>query len=132
MLAFVSDRSGNPQIYTIQLNGRQLNRITFDGKYNASPVWSPLGDRIAFCSMTDHNKFDIMTCQPDGKDIKRLTRGTGNNEDPSWSPDGRFIIFSSDRSGKSHIYCINANGANLRQITFSAYEETNPACSPYF
>jgi len=45
MLAFMSDRSGTPQIYTIRSNGRDLNRITFEGKYNASPSWSPRWSR---------------------------------------------------------------------------------------
>ena len=50
---------------------------------------------------------------------------------PIISPDGRFIVFSSDRSGNSDIYCINANGANLRRITSSVFEESEPDWSPY-
>ncbi|MBN2373326.1 PD40 domain-containing protein [bacterium] len=129
-LAFVSDRSGNPQIYTIGSNGKGLTRITFEGKYNASPAWSPVGDKIAFCSMINGN-FDIFVCNPDGRNIQRLTQNAGNNEDPTWSPDGRFIAFSSDRRGISNIYCMNANGANVRRVTFSKFQETGPAWSPY-
>lgn len=47
-IAFVSDRSGSPQIYSMDADGSDVKRITYEGAYNSSPVWSPRGDDLAY------------------------------------------------------------------------------------
>lgn len=37
--------------------------------------------------------------------------------DPSVSPDGSRIVFSSDRTGQSQLYVMQADGSGLRQLT---------------
>ena len=128
-IAFMSNRSGNPQIYIRDLVLGRSERLTFEGKYNASPTWSSL-NRIAFSSMND-GRFDIFTISIDGSNMRKLTEDQGNNEDPCWSPDGRYIVFSSNRMGGYHLYIMNANGQNQRRITFSKGEETSPSWSPF-
>ena len=46
-IAFVSDRSGSPQVYIMASDGSGVRRLTFEGSYNTNPAWSPKGDRIA-------------------------------------------------------------------------------------
>ena len=41
-IVFTSDRTGRNQLYTIQIDGSQLKRITFDSYNYKSPKWSPL------------------------------------------------------------------------------------------
>ena len=45
-IAFVSDRSGSPQVYVMDANGVGVRRLTFAGSYNDSPAWSPLGESV--------------------------------------------------------------------------------------
>ena len=42
-LVFTSDRAGQPQIYRIPVKGGQVQRLTFQGIYNACPRFSPDG-----------------------------------------------------------------------------------------
>jgi len=105
-----------------------VKRLTFEGNYNATPEWSPRGDKIAFSRMTG-NKFDIYTMDPDGSNIQSLTT-LGSNEDPSWSPNGRYLIFSSNREGSKKLYAMLANGSNQRRIASGKGEDTSPAWSP--
>jgi Tol biopolymer transport system component len=44
------------------------------------------------------------------------------NTDPDVSPDGRAIVFASTRSGPQHIWRMDDNGANARQLTTGAGE----------
>lgn len=49
--------------------------------------------------------------------IRQLTTSTSANVRPAWSPDGKNIAFQSNRDGPYHIYLMNADGSNLRQLT---------------
>ncbi len=40
-IAFVSNRQGSPQIFVMSANGGAAKRVTFQGKYNQTPRWSP-------------------------------------------------------------------------------------------
>jgi len=60
----------------------------------------------------------------------RLNSGPGVDESPSWSPDGSHLVFSATREGKSHIYMIDSDGANLERLTSGGTSNTSPAWSP--
>jgi TolB protein len=125
----VSDRSGSPQIYILDLATRKLRRLTYEGGYNCSPDWSPKGDKIAFARQ-EEGGFHIYTIRPDGTDLKRITR-EGSNENPSWAPDGRHIAFASRRGGSYDIYIMTADGGGPWRVTTSESNETEPAWSPW-
>lgn len=113
-ITFVSDRGRTPQIYLMDIDGLNVNRITFEGTYNTSPVWFPKGDLIAFVGLKVGNQ--IFTIEPDGSELTQLTT-EGNNEEPSFSPDGRYIVFCSDRNRIKSIYIMRANGEAQKKIT---------------
>ena len=49
--------------------------------------------------------------------IRQLTTSTATNVRPAWSADGKSIAFQSNRDGPYHIYVMNSDGGNLRQLT---------------
>lgn len=128
-MAFVSKRSGSPQIYVKHLDSGRIERLTFNGKYNTSPAWSPAGDQIAYAG-SRNGHFDIFVIDVRGGRPMQLTFDTGDNETPSWSPDGSLIVFSSTRRGKSAIYVMNAFGTDQRQLVSLPGEQTAPVWSP--
>ena len=133
-ITYSSSRSGNPEIYTMNVKTRNEKRLTFIRYYNSSPKWSPKGDKIAFAGLDNpfgkKSYFDIFLLSPDGKTIERLTINNGNNENPSWSPDGRHLVFSSTRDKGSDLYFINEDGTGERRLT-NGYTCYSPAWSPY-
>ncbi len=124
-MAFVSNRSGSPQIYVMNLENSQVERLTFEGRYNTSPSWSKLG-KIAYASM-NHGSFDIFTIDAGGGEPRQLTQGQGQNEDPCWSPDGRYVVFSSNRTGRYHLYIMTARGQNQKRITRMPGDQSAPS-----
>ena len=60
--AYVSNESGNPQIYIFDVTTGQKKRLTFSGKYNTSPAWSPKGDWIAYAA-GEGGEFNIRIIQ---------------------------------------------------------------------
>lgn len=135
-ILFASDRSGSPAIYQMGTDGSGAARKIFRGKYNATPVWSPDGKKIAY-ALLDESHFDIFIQDENGQNLQRLTSAkkpngkSANNEDPSFSPDGRFIAFVSDRTGSSQVYIVSIDGATERQITTDKFNYYKPKWSPY-
>jgi TolB protein len=91
--------------------------VTFEGRYNDAPSWSPKGDRIAYTSQGEHFQFNIWTVALDGSDPKMVANLPGTNESPTWSPDGRLIGFSNTSGGRSDFYVVRPDGTKLRKVT---------------
>ena len=122
-------------IYTLNVDGTQLTKLTNDGIINDGPSWSPDGKQIAFNSIRDPDgRFKIWVMNADGSDQRRLTNihGTSNalfygDGGPVWSPDGSKILFNGyrDFNGTRNCYVVNcaellvmnADGSNEVQLT---------------
>ncbi len=110
-LAYVSNVSGNPQIY---VDGK---RVSWRGTYNMAPVFcnDPEGAKILFMGR-DGGAWDIFSVDPGGSaaSMKRLTQEQGSNTYPACSPDGRMVGFFSTRGG---LYTSNPQGQNQQKIS---------------
>ena len=98
-IAFVTNLSGLPQVWTIPAAGGYPVLVTaFD-----DPVgfvrWSPAGDWLAFNVAPGGGLNEqIYVVRPDGSGLRRLTEGgKENNFLGDWTWDGRHIFFSSNR-----------------------------------
>ena len=128
-IAWVSGRTGLPQIYTMASDGTNVVRVTDQG-YAVSPSWSPNGQFLAFAWIRHYGPgapgaSDIYVMDVASKQWAQLTHDDGRNDFPSWSPDGRHIVFQSSRTGRVQIYSMLADGSEVRQLT-TAGENTQP------
>ncbi len=100
-IAFVSNRQGSPQIFVMPASGGSAKRVTFQGKYNQTPRWSPRTDKlqIAFTGRDERGVFDVFILDVKSGKIDRVTQGKGSNLDPTWSPDGKLLAYTSSRGG---------------------------------
>jgi TolB protein len=131
MIAFVSNRAGNNDIYVINPDRTGLKLLTDDSSSDSFPSWSPDGQYIVFTSdMRGGQKLFIMN--KFGALVRQLTSGEGEDYGAKWSPDGETIVFSSNRSGAWKIYTISRFGGEVvdilknKDLKFSY----NPAWSP--
>lgn len=123
LMAFLSGRPGKAMIYVSDPRGTEKNvrRISYTGRFNATPRFAPNGKEMAFASWVD-NRFDIYRIDINGNELTRLTRNFGSNESPSYSRDGEFIVFTSQRvlsrkRAEQNLYIMDRNGDILGPIT---------------
>jgi Tol biopolymer transport system component/serine/threonine protein kinase len=127
-LLFVSNRTGQPNIYIVNGDGSGDTPLSITGA-NQNPAWSATAQRIAFESTRDGNG-EIYVMHLDGSAPTRLTNNPASDTAPVWSTDGAHIAFVSDRDGNPEIYVMNADGSNQTRLTNNSAADTAPAWAP--
>jgi len=129
-IAFVSDKDGGFEIYTMNPDGSHQLRIT-DGCWNWHPTWTSDGKRILFSTDCRGNR-DIYSMNPDGSDWRRLTTASESDHRPFMSPDGGTIAFVRGSPGNEHVWLMNSDGTNPRPLTTGpgTEDDTSIAWSP--
>src|SRR5688572_22314779 len=82
-IAFVSDRDGNEEIYSMFLDGSSQGRLTTDTVPDYAPAWSADGQVIAFHRDESNSGREIYVMNVAEMVPLRLT-DTGDNAFPDW------------------------------------------------
>jgi dipeptidyl aminopeptidase/acylaminoacyl peptidase len=98
-LAFVSNLSGIPQVWTVPTAGGFPELVTALEDPVGGVSWSPDGKWLAFNVAPGGGLNEqIYIARPDGSGLRRLTEGgKENNFLGDWTDDSRFLTFSSNR-----------------------------------
>jgi Tol biopolymer transport system component len=132
-IAFSTDFSDDPQIFTVNSNGSGETQITFDDSGHASaPDWSPDGTQIAFQGDLT-GEWEIYVMDADGGNRQQLTIEPGiDHLNPRFSPDGQKIAFGGcpGQDVPCAIYVMNADGSGMTQLTSLVWSSFNPEFSP--
>ncbi len=116
---FVSDRdSSDWEIYRMDTNGQQIERLTYIDGPAMYPELSPDGNKVVFAENHYGPESEIYIMNSDGSHIKQLTDNQIHDGNPSFSPDGKHIIFDAwDENAYPEIFVMDTSGKNRRQIT---------------
>ena len=129
-IVFYSQRDGNSEIYTMDADGSNPTRLTFNEARDTSPAWSSNGQQIAFHSYRDGNR-EVYVMDADGSNPQNLTRHPAFDGRPDWSPDGSRIAFTRGiDNGAINIHVMNADGSNVQQLTHMRIEHWELASKP--
>ncbi len=131
-IAFHSERSGNFEIWVMNVDGSDPVQLTDDPELDDEPSWSPDGKQIVFVtSRDDPLKLSLYVMNADGSDQHELVRIEGGLcMGPAWSPDGARIAFFSNVDGNFELYMVNADGSELTNLSNNAANDSRPAWSP--
>jgi dipeptidyl aminopeptidase/acylaminoacyl peptidase len=98
-IAFISNLSGSPQVWTVDAAGGWPRQVTALDDQVGGVEWSPTGDWLAFVLAPGGGmNTQIYLVRPDGTGLRRLTDGgKENNRLDGFSHDGRLLALSSNR-----------------------------------
>ena len=129
-VAYMARQGDAPwQIYLMDADGANSQRVTQTDSNEMSPVWSPLGNKLAFVSQRDGNR-EVYVMDLDGQNALNLSTHPADDWTPAWSPDGTQVAFSSNRQGNWEIFVVNADGSDFRQLTDTGNGNISPVWSP--
>ncbi len=133
-IVFQSWEHDPPEIYIMDVDGGNFQRLTNNNLYDDYPDWSPDGTRIVYVSvMTQATSIRrIWVMNADGSQQRQLFQDVSYELFPRWSPDGTEILFQAIKGqGTWGIWVVSADGSNLRDISASSdYSSFSPYWSP--
>jgi Tol biopolymer transport system component len=117
-----SNQTGNLAVWTVDLQGRFLSRLTPDERMEPSARWSPDGTRFGYVF---NGKLRIQSLGS----LSAVETGVSTNGSMSWSPDGRILALgTSGVAGEIRLYDV-ASG-KIRTITALNQWVDDPTWSP--
>ena len=93
------------ELYMVDIDGKNLAKLTDLGKANWSPYMHPNDEKVLFSSnhhATRGYDFQIYQMDLKTKEIEQITYESIFNAFPMFSPDGTKLVFSSNRNGVEH------------------------------
>ena len=124
----------NADIYTIPSEGGRATRLTTNSAYDAKPIWSHDGSKIAFSS-NRYGNFDVFVMSSKGENVKRLTFHSADDWPSDFSQNNDSVWFNSIRldAQKSllfhelgELYSVSLNATRPNQLlSIPAYEAKN-------
>ena len=155
-LVFMSHRDGAFALYTMNVDGTDLKKVTRKTCYTGGAFFSPDGRSLVYRSFYPKDATDdlmlhrmlteralipfkgmiieIYMADADGGNERAVTKMGKINFAPTFHPDGKRILFTSDAQAKArggyNLFLVNADGTGLEQVSFHNGFDGFPHFSP--
>ncbi|OGU12609.1 MAG: protease [Ignavibacteria bacterium GWB2_35_12] len=129
-IAFLSDKTGEFEIYIIKPDGTEMTQLTSDSKsYRYGLKWSPDSKKI----LSSDKTMRLYYIDIESKKVTDVTKSDyWEITDFSWSPDSKWIAYSDAFSKNNFgvIYLYSLANSKSYQITDEFYNSGEPVFSP--
>lgn len=132
-IAFVSERTGNKDIFVINDNGTDLIQLTDSPQIDENPQWSPDGHKILYISYERSffkTIYELWVVNLDGTEHRQLDSNIDDDYTPQWSKDGSRILYVAKKDENTIITLINSDGNNKIALTNPEDKACYPSWSP--
>jgi Tol biopolymer transport system component len=119
------------EIFTMDIDGRNIKRITDKGAFSWLLNWSPDGQEILY-EFSLNGSREIYKMRYDGEFKTRLTHNNVLERTAMYSPEGDNIAFSVRElySDSAYIYIMSSDGQNEQKLTSAGIYEYVSDFSP--
>lgn len=115
-VAFVSSRTGQPEVWVADADGGRPRRLThLRSDRVLLPRWSPDGGRVLFASGKG-DEVALYVAAVSGGEVERLSDPVNRSLAGAWTADGTGILFVSDRDGGWGVWRMDAGGGVPRPL----------------
>jgi TolB protein len=133
-IAFVSTRSGSPEIWVMDADGANARQATRNKSINGFPSWSPDGRSILYMSyLYNRSPHLFRLVRGGGAKAGRMLEGL----DPKtpvyrgvYDPSGQRLAVVASVDGAPEIFVVDADGRNPRRLTRHKAIDVSPTWSP--
>lgn len=127
-IGFAGKSKDGQELYTVDYDGENLQRVTNDKSIIVSPDWSPDGGAILYTSFKRGNP-SVFWIRPDGSEGGAVAQHPGLNSAPSWASDGKRIAVALSKDGNQEIYTMRRDATALTRLTVNKAIDTSPSWS---
>lgn len=129
-IAFMTNRDGNMEIYSVNRDGSGLRRVTRHPGNDSTPTWSPAGNQIAFTSDRSGSP-QIYIVDADGMGQPRRITSESWADRATWSPAPYNEIAYAGRNGPGFdIKIFSLEQGQIRTVTDSTGSNESPSWAP--
>ena len=115
--SYVNDVSGKKEIYVMDFDGANQQRITRNKTINLQPAWSPDNNKLSFTSYISGNPDLYLADLRSGR-IFQISSREGINIGADWHPNGSSLVATLSPDGNPDIYTISSQtGRTLKRLT---------------
>jgi Tol biopolymer transport system component len=115
-VAFVSNQTGQFEIFLMDLRNSDERQVTSGMGNVSAPDISPDGRWIVYASKLGGDS-SIWLIPFEGGTPQSLTDTSWNEVDPVWSPDGKQIAFAGARGGFVELFTVSVETLDFREIS---------------
>jgi TolB protein len=105
-ISFVLEARGSKELYVIDYDGENVQRLTSDGTITLSPAWSPDGNLLAYTSYRSGSPLLYERDMRTGRD-RLISDRDGINITPTYDPTGQVLAFATTVAGNTEIATYN-------------------------
>lgn len=133
LIAFVSERDGNREVYTVLPSGQGERRLTRSPNADYPAAASPDATKLVVVSVEERSPINLEQLVLYG-----LADGSGRpvgppsrrSRHPSWGPQGTWFVFESGSASFADLFRLDLRDSSLRRLTTGTLGNFEPVVSP--